>query len=200
MALLTDEHSASIRTGILKLRRCIPCAAAGPGLLAGLTLLLHACAVSEVNPEVFSDYDRGTSFAGYQTFAWQSADPMVVASPRPITAEGRRIALARTVSGLEAKGFRHVKRDANPDLEVVVVFGSRDGLKLNNYPGRWGRSYVELRDAPQGGIGIELFKGGTEQLLWTGWATTGLTEEVYANRDDVIEELINKVLAEFPPP
>jgi hypothetical protein len=162
-------------------------------------LLLQACAVSEVNPQVFSDYDPGTNFAGYRTFAWKSADPLVVSSTRPVTPEGRKLLMAQTITHLEAKGLHQVDMDANPDLLISIIVGSRDDLTLNNFPSRWGGSYVELRETPTGGVGVELFQAGTEQRLWTGWATTGLTAEFYANRKEIVEELISLVLAQFPP-
>lgn len=168
-------------------------------LAAMAAFLLQACAVSEVNPKVFTDFDPGTSFAGYRTFAWKSADPFVISSTRPVNTDTRKELMTQTVAHLEAKGLKKVDTAADPDLMVSIIVGTRDGLTLNNFPGRWGGSYVELRDTPTGGVGVELFKAGSDQRLWTGWATTGLTEEVYANRKEVVEELISLVLAEFPP-
>ncbi len=166
-----------------------------------LTLLsVAACAVSENNPQVFADFDRGTSFDSYRTFAWKSVDPFVVSSTRPLQEDSRALLLKETSAQLEAKGLTQVDLDTNPDLLVSIIVGSRSGLRQNNYP-IWGRNYSDVRDTSTGGVGVELFRAGAdpEQRLWTGWATTGLTEEVYVHREDVVQQLITLVLDQFPP-
>jgi len=168
----------------------------------GLTLvalvLLNGCAVSEVDPKVFTDYDPGTRYSTYRTFAWQTP-PLVSSSPRPIAPETRDFALQETATLLTAKGLQQVQTATDADLLVSVVVGSRSGLVVNNYPGRWGGNYSDLREVTTAGLGVEIFNRETTQRLWTGWATTGLTAEVYANRQDVIKEILTMVLAEYPP-
>jgi len=161
-------------------------------------LLLSSCAVSEVDPQVFTDYDPGTYYAGYRTFAWQTP-PLVSSAQRPIAPETQDFALDETATLLIAKGMKQVKDATDADLLVSVVVGSRSGLVVNNYPGRWGGSYADLREVTTAGLGVELFNARTTQRVWTGWATTGLTAEVYANRQDVIKEILTMVLAEYPP-
>lgn len=165
---------------------------------AMLSVLLSACAVSEVDPQVFTDYDPGTRYNGYRTFAWQDP-PLVSSSPRPIAPEARQFALAETAKLLTEKGLKQVESAADADLLVSVVVGSRSGLVVNNYPGRWGGNYADLRETTTAGLGVELFTADTTQRIWTGWATTGLTAEVYANRTEVIKEILTMVLAEYPP-
>lgn len=161
-------------------------------------VLLHGCAVSEVDPKVFTDYDPGTRYSSYTTFAWQTP-PLVSSSPRPVASETRDFALKETATLLVAKGLQQVQTAADADLLVSVVVGSRGGLVVNNYPGRWGGNYSDLREVTTAGLGVEIFNRKTTQRLWTGWATTGLTAEVYANRQDVIKEILTMVLAEYPP-
>ena len=161
-------------------------------------VLMHGCAVSEVDPQVFTDYDPGTRYSSYRTFAWQNP-PLVSSSPRPVAPETRDFALKETATLLTEKGLQQVETAEAADLLVSVVVGSRGGLVVNNYPGRWGGNYSDLREVTTAGLGVEIFNRETTQRLWTGWATTGLTAEVYANRQDVIEQILNMVLAEYPP-
>jgi hypothetical protein len=160
--------------------------------------LLNGCAVSEVDPQVFTDYDPGTRYTGYRTFTWQQP-PLVSSASRPIAPETQRFALKETATLLMAKGLKQVETGADADLLVSVVVGSRGGLVVNNYPGRWGGNYSDLREVTTAGLGVELFNAQTAQRVWTGWATTGLTAEVYANREDVIKQILTMVLAEYPP-
>lgn len=171
---------------------------AGWLVMALMLIALSGCAVSEVDPQVFTDYDPGNRYDAYRTFTWQEP-PLISSSPRPIAPEARQFALAKTAKLLTEKGLRQVESAADADLLVSVVVGSRSGLVVNNYPGRWGGNYADLRETTTAGLGVELFTADTAQRIWTGWATTGLTAEVYANRQEVIEEILTMVLAEYPP-
>ena len=171
---------------------------AGWFAVAMMSIAMSACAVSEVDPQVFTDYDPGTRYDGYRTFAWQDP-PLVSSSPRPIAPEVTQFALTETATLMTRKGLKQVESAADADLLVSVVVGSRSGLVVNNYPGRWGGNYADLRETTTAGLGVELFIADTAQRIWTGWATTGLTAEVYANRQEVIKEILTMVLAEYPP-
>lgn len=167
-------------------------------MLAAFTL--SACMVSEVDPKPQVDYDPGTDFSRYSTFAWKLPDPIVVATDRPVAEETRRELLKETARQLETKGLRQLAAaDADSDLVVSIAIGSRSGVKLNNYPGRWGGSYIDLREITTAGIGVDLTERGSGQLLWSGWATTPLTEEVYADRNAVVRKVVDTVLGQFPP-
>jgi len=167
-------------------------------LLAAFTL--SACMVSEVDPKPQVDYDPGTNFSRYQTFAWQLPDPIVVATDRPIAEDTRRELLRETARQLESKGLTQLAAaDADSDLLVSIAIGSRGGVKANNYPGRWGGSYLDLREITTAGIGVDLTDRASGQLMWSGWATTPLTEEVYADRTAVIRKVVDTVLGQFPP-
>lgn len=171
------------------------------GRWMALVLILaisSGCAVSEVDPKVFTDYDPGTRYDGYRTYAWQNP-PLISSSPRPITPEAQQFALQETANLLAGKGLTPVESAADADLLVSVVIGSRSGLVVNNYPGRWGGNYADLRETTTAGLGVELFRADNTQRIWTGWATTGLTAEVYANRKEVIKEVLTMVMAEYPP-
>lgn len=165
-----------------------------------MSVLISACAVSEDRRQTFADYDPGVSFTGFHSFAWQSADPILIATPRPLAPKTREALMAETVDQLEAKGFTRVDTAANADLLVAIVIGTRDDAHINSYSGRYGGSYSEVRESTTAGLGIELFDRRSEQRLWTGWATTGLTMDVYANGENVIRELVEMIMEQFPPP
>ena len=171
-------------------------------------LLLSACAVREAAPSVFADFDQGTDFSGYETFAWANGDPVIVTAAQPLTKPTSRVTLLEsTESALRAKGIRRVKTPEEADFIVSFVLGTEDSLQENNFPGRFrqvGQEGVvygetsEVREVSPGVIFIE-FADGRGQRTWTGWATTGLTMDVYANSEDKFREMVTLILEQFPP-
>lgn len=175
----------------------------------GLALLLAACAVSESDPVVRTDYDPGTSFAGYHSFAWTTDDPIVVTSMQPLAPTTRSALLEETAAQLETKGLRQVASASDADMTVAFVLGSQDSLQENVFPGSIspvgtvGRDYREstdVREVTTGALAIEIFQQPSGQRVWTGWATTGLTMDVYANSAETIREMVSLILEKFPPP
>jgi len=182
-----------------------------PRILSGiwLALLLGACAVSESDPVVRTDYDPGTRFASYRSFAWTTDDPIVVTSMQPLAPTTRTALVEETAARLKAKGFRQVASAADADITVAFVLGSQDSLQENVFPGSIspvgtvGRDYREstdVREVTTGALAIEIFQQPSGQRIWTGWATTGLTMDVYANSADTIREMVSLILDKFPPP
>jgi len=171
-------------------------------------LLLSACALREAPPEVVTDYDPGTDFNGYQTFAWMSAHPLLNATSQPVTPNLEKNLMDETAAQLSAQGYRKVATPAEADFVVSFVIGTRSSLQVNAYPGRYrppgnvGGSYhesSEVREVTTGAISIEFFNQQTAQRIWTGWATTGLTMDVRANAEETTREMVQLILEQFPP-
>lgn len=171
-------------------------------------LILAACAVREAPPTAFADFDAGTDFSNYRKYAWMQADPVIVTAARPINPNTSTVLMRETAKTLRAKGFRRVSKPEDADFVVSFVLGSRESLQVNNYPGRFrqvgemGVVYGEtsdVREISTGALSIEFFNQASGQRTWTGWATTGLTMDVYANSEDTIKEMVALILDQFPP-
>jgi len=171
--------------------------------------LLAACAVREAPPVAYSDFDRGTDFSGYHTFAWARPDPLYNATAQPVTPNLQKNLMRETAATLTAKGFRQVEKPDDADLVVSFAIGTIDSLQVNNFPGRSNPiasseldypETSEIREVTTGAISIEIFTAGSMQRIWTGWATTGLTLDVRANAEATTKEMVTLILAQFPPP
>ncbi len=171
-------------------------------------LALSACAVREAAPSAFADFDEGTDFSGYQAYAWMRADPVIVTAARPLNPNTSTVLMRETEKALKARGFRRVGKQEDADFVVSFVLGSRESLQVNEYPGRFrqvgevGVVYGErsdVREVSTGAISIEFFSQASGQRTWTGWATTGLTMDVYANSEETIREMVALILDQFPP-
>lgn len=171
-------------------------------------LLLSACAIREAAPQAGADYDRGTDFSSYRTFAWMSANPLLNATSQPVTPNLEVNLMRETARELASKGFTKVATPGEADFVVSFVIGTRDSLQVNSYPPRY-RPFgnigsdlpeaVETREVTTGAISIELFNRRSGQRIWTGWATTGLTMDVRANAAETTREMVELIMAQFPP-
>lgn len=169
---------------------------------------LSGCAVQEASPVAFTDFDPGTDFSNYQTFAWMRPDPLYNATAQPVTPSLQQNLMRDTAAGLTAKGYRQVSKPADADFVVSFAIGTVNSLQENNYPGRTNPlassdldypESSEIREVTTGAISIEIFEARSGRRTWTGWATTGLTLDVRADAKAVTNEMVTLILAKFPP-
>ena len=108
-----------------------------------LGLLLLSAACSSISTQ--SDFDAGTDFSNYKTFAFISDSPLIVAQAEPVNPlfEGR--VMTATRNELTNKGFQFVENRDQADFVISFTMGSRDKIRVNSYPstyrggpGGWG--------------------------------------------------------------
>jgi len=165
-----------------------------------LTLtLLTACTLFAQKVNV--DWDRGTDFSKFHTYAWQ---------PSPDPAKG--LWDQRVIDGvnqqLQAKGFQLVT--ANPQLWVVYTSHIKHeqqvvGTGYNMGPtwgwGYWGGPTTTTYNTytyKEGTLVVEIADNNGRTLLWRGTATDTLPN----NPDKGIKMLnnaMNKLFKNFPP-
>ena len=101
-------------------------------LLAAVSAGLGACATGF---KATYDSDPSHDFSGYQTYAWISANPMIVGPtnrvPNPLLEP--RI-MATVESGLTAKGYNKVDDPEKADFVLSFTVGSREEIQVNSYP------------------------------------------------------------------
>jgi hypothetical protein len=173
-----------------------------------LACLSTACAVREGSTKVFADYDSGTRFDTYRTFAWESANPLVVATNGVVDPRLQPSLMKETAAQLSSKGLREVKSKLDADLLVAFTIGSTDTLQENNFPGSVqpigtvGQSYresSEIREVTTGLLSVDMFNRTNRSRVWTGWAATGLTIDVRLNQQEEVKSIITLIMEQFPP-
>jgi hypothetical protein len=171
------------------------------------TLTLGACMVSEVDPKPQTEYDKSTNFSAYQTFGWQMPQPFSNSSGQPVEQSTQQELMDETARQLEKKGLKEIASgDGTADLLVSISVGTQSGAVNDNFQS-WGESFgvgyevdvSDLRDITTAGLSIEMVSGKDGKHVWTGWATTPLTQEVYADRTEVVKAMVDAVLKEYPP-
>ncbi len=166
-----------------------------------ILLLALFVATAAFAQKVNVDWDRGTDFTKFHTYAWQ-----------PSTHPAKGLWNQRVIDGvnqqLQAKGFKLV--DSNPDLWVVYSNSIKKdqqvvGTGYNMGPG-WGWGYwggpttttYQTYTTHEGTLVVDIADANGHQLLWRGSATNSISD----NSDKNIKTLnnaMNKLFKNFPP-
>ena len=164
-----------------------------------LALLTTSSAVAQ---KVNVDWDRGTDFSKFHTYAWQ-----------PSTHSAKGLWNQRVIDAvntqLQAKGFNLV--DANPDLWVVYSNSIKKNQQVvgtgYNMGPAWGWGYgwggpttttYQTYTTREGTLIVDIADANGHQLLWRGSATNSIAD----NSDKNIKTLnnaVNKLFKNFPP-
>jgi Domain of unknown function (DUF4136) len=180
-------------------------------ILAGLVFVLSSCAAVQVS----EDYDTGYQFGKEHTFGWNEQQQQAnnrLGERNELLANRFRMAIE---AGLAKRGFGH---DPHPAFLVSYIYTVSSRVEVDpgysnfgfgyGYFGRHGFYHgAELdmgdyaRQYDQGKLIIEIQSAKTGHLLWRG---TG-TREVYTHSspDEItrrVAEMVEAVLAQFPPP
>jgi hypothetical protein len=181
-------------------------------ILIGCLLLFTGCATFDVH----YDFDPEADFASYKTYDWSL--PSENSPVNPLTGKRIKIAVDRQ---LKAKGLTATQE--NPDLLIIPSGGQEKRVDVQewgyghddrNYPGGgWypgrvpgaydGRDYFEYRrgidtfEYEVGTLVIDFVDVKKNELVWRGTAS-GVIEP--GKTAEQIDEVISRMLADFPPP
>ena len=163
------------------------------------------------------DSDPSHDFSGYQTYAWMSANPMIVGPtdrvPNPLM-ESR--IMATIESGLMAKGYSKVDDPEAADFVLSFTVGSREEIKVNSYPATyagygyrgawgWGGPYygmateTQVRQYQKGMLALDVFDVKERRPVFHAVAEKSITESDRKKMDETIQAAVDAVLQAFPP-
>ncbi|WOJ92093.1 DUF4136 domain-containing protein [Congregibacter variabilis] len=170
------------------------------------------------NPPVI-DYDSSVNFSGYKTYAFISDHPLMRSEGSPPGSpllEGRLMRIVE--DNLNAKGFALVANSEAADFAIGFTVGARDKIKVNSYPepyrpyyggwGGWGAPYygggyggsnVDVQQYVEGTLAIDIYDVSEHKPAWHGVATKRVTDSMRRNPDETLTEIVNEILAGFPP-
>ena len=185
-------------------------------ILVTAFLGLSACATGF---KATYDSDPAHDFSGYQTFAWISANPMIVGQtnrvPNPLLEP--RI-MAAIESGMATRGYRKVDDPEAADFALSFTVGSREEIKVNSYPATyagygygggwgWGGPYygmgmateTQVRQYQKGMLALDVFDVKERRPVYHSVAEKSITDSDRKKMDEVIQAAVNAVLEAFPP-
>lgn len=188
---LNLSNSLAIRTLVLLQLLC-------------LTILTGACSPIR---SISYDYNRAVDFSGLRTYDW---------IPIPAEMQEKEALMLERIkkavnSRLEAKGFRITK--GKSDFLVATNFGQVEKLKVYDYgypypyygPSRrydYGSYHggVSSFYYREGALVLDFIDTASKEVIWKGVATVYLSKDQTPDKiDDVVNEAVEKILANFPP-
>jgi len=172
---------------------------------ASLLFFMTLLSCSSVN--VYSDFDKGTDFSKYKTYAFykKGIDKVEISD-----LDKKRI-LRAIERELKAKGM--VVSD-NPDLLVNIFTKSREKIDIynNNYYGWYpwyygygfgpgfGFGYTNVTSSTEGTLFIDLIDAGKKELAWQGIGVGILTNFKNIEKKEArINEFVSNIMLQYPP-
>ena len=185
-------------------------------VLVAAAALLGGCATGF---QATHDHDPGHDFAGYQTFAWISKNPMkvgqVVQEPNPLL-EPRIMAAVEAT--LVSRGYRQVGKPESADFVLSFTIGSREKISVDSYPSMsmgytrgypahwgWGSAYyccqteTKVRQYTTGILAIDIFDVKEHRPVWHGAASKKISDKDRKDIDSTVQAAVDAILAGFPP-
>jgi hypothetical protein len=155
------------------------------------------------------DFDTGTDFATFQTYAWLPNDADMRTNPRLhndlLDARVRRSMDA----ALQSRGFRKVE-EAEADFLVTYYLGVESRIDVRtvhstfSYSRRgWGGTMgtdTRVRQYDRGTMLIDVLHPGERRLVWRGSASSRVTQtNDLDRRQRQIDQAVESILKRFPP-
>ncbi len=176
--------------------------------------LLGSCAGSGIT--AYHDYNPALDFSKYRSFAFMSANPMIIASatsPANPLLEPRIMQAIR--ADLTGKGLREVPEPEQADVVISFTVGSREQIRVDQYPasyrtgysryygrGFYGAGYgteTRVRQYTQGQLAVDIFDVRSKSPAFHGTASKRITSSDRDNPLPVINEIVFEALDGFPP-
>lgn len=175
-------------------------------------LLLTGCLIGcSSAPKV--SYDEKVSFSPPKTFTWLDDKPLKYSeTDYKVSPMLESHLMEATRSELESRGYRYVSMSENPDFAVSFTFGARDKIQKSRYPSGYtmtaagsgtysfhGPGAVQTTEFVEGQISLDFFAESTKSLVWQVSDSGRLEELSEEELKQAVNELMAKLLADFPP-
>ena len=183
-------------------------------LLAATIVAIASCSTSS-GIKTFHDYNPSMDFASYRTWSFMSARPMIVSTTAIVNPllEGRIMQAIR--SEMDLKGFSYVGDPEGADVAISFTVGSRDLVKVEQYPASYRVSYsryyrgygygtsygteTRVRQYTEGQLAIDIFDVDNHTPAFHGSASKRLTSRDRDNPEALISSVVTEALLGFPP-
>lgn len=164
-----------------------------------LLIVLSACSAVRVN----ADYDRGTNFTQYKTYAFHKSGIDKV----EISEFDKKRILRAIDTQLSSMGMT---KSETPDLLVNIFTKEREKVEVSQFNAGWGYGWGFgwnpylwggqnfVSSSTEGTLYIDLIDAKKKELIWEGKGVGNLTEN-RADKEQRINEFVAKILAQFPP-
>ncbi|MGL5111010.1 MAG: DUF4136 domain-containing protein [Flavobacterium sp.] len=166
-----------------------------------LVVLLSSCS----SVRVYSDYDKAVDFSSYKTYAYHKSGIDKV----EISDLDKKRILRAIDQNMAAKGFT---KSETPDLLINIFTKSREQVSVNQFNAGWGYGWgwgwnpwmmgmgnqTSVTTSTEGTLYIDLIDAKKKEMIWQGEGIGSLTRNIN-KKDEVVAELVGKILAQYPP-
>ncbi len=167
-----------------------------------LPLLLLFVFASCSTVRVATDYDKEANFNNYKSYAFFK--------PGIDKAEISDLDKKRILRAIEANlATQGMVKAENPDLLVSIFTKERERVDVynNNFGMGWGWSpwyygsynTSNVSRSTEGTLHIDLIDTKTNNLVWQGMGKADLVNSTVERKEERINEIVMKILAEYPP-
>jgi len=156
---------------------------------------LSLVAGSALAQKVSVDFDKGTDFSKYKTYAWAAGTP----AENPMVHQ-------RIVAGVEAqlamKGLR--KAESNPDLIIAYHAATDTQVSINTLGGgpfggwRLGSGTATVDKVPVGQLIVDIGDASARKFVWRGTASGTVSSKPEKN-EKTLTSALTKMFQNFPP-
>jgi hypothetical protein len=178
-------------------------------------LLVSSCASVEVNTDFDPEYD----FSSFKTYRWATDEEL---NPEDILVK-TPLVRKRFVNSVERvmleKGFTKVP-SGDVDIVIVMHAGSKEKIQVDQTPSGpgpvyyrgglyrgwynpwWGAygGYTDVSYYTEGTLVIDMVSWKTKELTWRGMGTKTVRDFKGSDKQqEVIDQIVGKILADFPP-
>jgi len=184
--------------------------------MAGALVFLVAACATGPSINSYHDYNPSVDFSKFKTFSFISDHPMIVgetSAPVSPLLEGRFVNAIR--SDLTTKGFTYVADPDSADMVVSFTIGSRDQIKVDQYPASYRVGYAgyyrpygygigygtetRVRQYTEGQFAIDIFDVASKTPAYHGAASTRITAADRENPSPLLNAVVTDALHGFPP-
>ena len=174
--------------------------------LLATAMIATACASS---PRIITNSDPQADWSSYRTFGFFGPLGTDRGNVRSLMSNQL---IDSTTREMQAAGF--TLANADPDLLINFVVSTRETIqtrpsssasmhqgrgRYNTWSG-WsaGVSTTEVVQRTEGTLGVDIVDRARNQLVWEGAATKRVTNSTRENQDQVLDDAIAQIFAQFP--
>ncbi len=152
--------------------------------------------------KVATDYDKEANFNQYNSFAFYK--PGI--DKAEINDLDKKRILRAIEMNLNSKGMT---KSEKPDLLISIFTKEKERIDVynNNFGYGWGwnpywyggYNTSSVSRTPEGTLFIDLIDAKTNNLVWQGMGSADLVTSNMEKKEERIQEIVMKILAEYPP-
>lgn len=172
--------------------------------LMTLTLIFCLLLLGCSSVQVTTDYNPQQDFTQFKSFKLYEGKPIPndALTKNPLVKKRVESALSKVLTG---KGFTEVDKD--PDFIVLAHAGVKEKMRVDTYGYGWYDpwwgpygGYTSVSYYEEGSLVIDIVDTDKKELAWRGIGTR--TIKTFSDPEEmqqVIDETVTKILADFPP-